>query len=258
MEENTCTKKLFDLTCAIENAACKILEKNLVVWQKEDGTPVSNIDIGLETAIIEIVQAHYPEDRLICEEGAPAFPRPGSEYSWVIDPIDGTDNFIHQKKEFGISVGLMKGDQFVEALLIFPKLNERYYASKGGGILKNGEVFFRGQAKSNKQEVILCSKTYQRLRPLFESKGYGAGYYKCATYSLLLLLQRKAIAYHTINTMLYDVGPMAFIISEAGIHSFNREKRELLFNRKDPFIPFFLSISDNQIPDEIYQVLISH
>lgn len=257
MVENTCTKKLFTIRSSIESAVSRMLEKELVSWYKEDGTPVSNIDILLQQAISEIILSRYPNDHLIAEEGNPDSLVHKTSHSWVIDPIDGTENFINKKAEFGISVGLMNGNHFTEAFLIFPGLKETYYASKGEGILFNGDKFEMGKENCNEtQEIILCSKTVQRLRPVLESKGYKVGFYKCATYSLLQLLKRKAIIFHTINTMIYDVGPMAFILSESEILSYGREKKEISYDRENPRIPFFVSATGNNLPENIYEQLI--
>jgi fructose-1,6-bisphosphatase/inositol monophosphatase family enzyme len=251
-------KRLFGIVDAIERTVEEILKWEMIYWRKNDSSLVSNIDVGIQSSIIGIIKKLYQEDSIICEEGEKMYIKEKSVYSWVIDPIDGSDNFIHNKKEFGISIGLMKDNKFIEALLLFPKLKEKYYAAKGQGIWKNDRAFIPVETRDNCKEIILCSKTYKKLKPIFELKGYNVKFYNCATYSLLMLLKKEAFLYHTINTMIYDVGPMSFIIEEAGIGSFNKEKCSITFFNKPHSIPFFLSMPGDTIPDNIYHILISN
>jgi len=223
----------------------------MIIWQKEDLSPVTNLDVAIQEAIIDVILTYYSDDGIICEEGNMTNRTGISNYNWIIDPIDGTNNFIQGKIEYGISVGLMQGDRFVEAYLIFPAINERYYAAIGLGIWING-VVFRSQASYTgvgHKNVILCSKTFEKYRSIFESLGYMVNCYNCATYSLLMLLKREAFMYHTINTMIYDVGPMAFILKEAGVDVFNSTGSCIVFSHEMKTIPFFLALSDADLKE---------
>ncbi|WP_167021729.1 inositol monophosphatase family protein [Chitinophaga sp. Cy-1792] len=250
-------KRLQQIAGNIESAVNTILGNNLVHWIKADATPVTNMDIAIQAAIIRIIREHYPNDNIISEEEGGYHISAGEQYSWVIDPIDGTANFIEQKKEFGISVGLMEDNRFVEALLVFPALQEKYYAAAGAGIVLNGQPFRPAPPDMSQiaKEVILCSKTMHSLTPFFSTEGYNTTCYRCATYSLLMLLKGRAVMYHTINTRLYDVGPMSFIVSEAGIKSFDSNRRALAFSVSEDVIPFFLSTVYEQLPEKIYEIM---
>lgn len=250
-------KRLQEIANSIESVATAILGNSLVHWIKADATPVTNMDIAIQSAIIDIIRTNFPGDNIISEEEGGSSFCPGAHYSWVIDPIDGTANFIEKKKEFGISIGVMKENRFVEALLIFPALQEKYYAAAGEGIFLNGQPFLPTQPDMQliAKEVILCSKTMHRLTPLFKAEGYNTRCYRCATYSLLMLLKGQAAMYHTIHTRLHDVGPMSFIICEAGIISYDGKGRELAFSASEDVIPFFLSTVYEQLPEKIYEIL---
>jgi fructose-1,6-bisphosphatase/inositol monophosphatase family enzyme len=257
MEENTCTRSLRAIADPIIAVVYEVL-KTPVVWkEKADKTPVSNIDLAIQAGIIGIIREKYKDDNVVCEEDGEDCARTNSDHTWVIDPIDGTDNFINSKREFGISVGLMQGNEFVEALLLFPGVNEIYYAGRGAGIWKNGSPYHHEPPEDKRagKEIILCSKTYLRLRPFFERAGFQVNFYKCATYSLLMLLKREALFYMTINTMIYDVGPMSFIIGESGIRSFNAERKVLDFSAGTPSIPFFAAITDALLLDDVFAIV---
>jgi myo-inositol-1(or 4)-monophosphatase len=256
MAENTCFKKLFGICDAIEEVIDEILPRRIFFWNKKDTTPVTNIDIAIQTAIVEIIQSLFAEHNIICEEDC-IFRNPHSLYTWVIDPIDGTSNFIENRKEFGISIGLMKETEFIEAFLLFPRLNEKYYASRGSGIWKNGIPFLpiHAQSLECRRNIILCSKTYNKFKSTLELKGFTVLFFNCATYSLLMLLKGRSSMYHTINTMIYDVGPMSLIVNEAGIKLVNEKRSRLIFSPDMSVIPFFLAISDEERLEEIYELI---
>jgi fructose-1,6-bisphosphatase/inositol monophosphatase family enzyme len=255
-------QRLLPIASVIEKSINSILHTtgNMVYWEKKDQTFVTNIDIMIQSAIIREIRQKYHADNIISEEQDRLYTEGTGPYTWIIDPIDGTHNFISGKNEYGVSIGLMKGNEFIEALLIFPALKETYYAAKNKGVWKNETVFEPpvSISEQNNREMILCSKTFDRLGGLLEASGYKVSCYRCATYSLLMLLKRKACIYHTINTMIYDVGPMAFIIKESGAKCFDNKLDDLVFNNNDSPIPFFLASVHSTLPDSICDILISN
>lgn len=249
--------KLHAIAGAIENSVTHILHQPVIAWKKADLSPVTNIDLQIQEAIVAIIRRRYGNDEIIGEEANTNSNDNASAYVWVIDPIDGTDNFINGKKEYGISVGLMKDGLFVEALLLFPALAEKYYAARDRGVWRNNNHFYYKEPMDNptEKEVILCSKTYPRLRSLFLQQGYKVGFYYCATYSMLRLLHGDSLMYHTVNTKLYDVGPMSLLLTESGIDIHDKDLLTLKFSHKDLNIPFFLAMTKKAPSGDILQIL---
>src|SRR5579864_1367356 len=169
--------KLFGISGEIESAVKEILQQPVEFHLKLDRSPVSNLDLAIQKALIGIIHERYPDDNIVCEEEGQPELRRQAEFSWIIDPIDGTANFLAGQPEFGVSIGLMSNGIFLESLLIFPSLDENYYAARGQGIWLNGAAFYSGAAlvpdqpedKAQDRTVVLCSKSYDRLRPLFEA-----------------------------------------------------------------------------------------
>ena len=248
--------KLERIVAAIKESSREILGRKLIYWQKRDLSMVSNIDIAIQDAITGIILHNYSHDRIICEERGAPDSESKSAFTWIIDPIDGTDNFIHGKNEYGISVGLMEGGRFIEALLLFPGLGESYYAGRGRGIWKD-EVLFQPAVCAEyggRREIILCSKTYESKRHIFESSGHVVKCYRCATYSLLRLLKGEASMYHVSNTMIYDVGPMSFVLELAGIPVLDDKGGYLQFSASRNIIPFVMALSDISMKEETYKL----
>ncbi|WP_419926641.1 inositol monophosphatase family protein [Candidatus Poriferisocius sp.] len=97
---------------------------------------VTDLDLACEAAIVDFLTAHRPDDAMLGEEGAG---RDGtSGVRWIIDPIDGTVNFVYGHPGFGVSVAAEADGQVVAGAVIDPVLNETFTAHRGGGARLNG------------------------------------------------------------------------------------------------------------------------
>ncbi len=122
-------------------AAAKIIEKNYNKTQAsrvKDGAKglVTETDLEADKAIVKILTENSPYPILSEESGASG----GTNGPiWVIDPLDGTNNFARTIPLFGVSVGLMDGKESLVGVIIDPVHKKEYYAVKGGGAFCNGE-----------------------------------------------------------------------------------------------------------------------
>ena len=101
---------------------------------------VTDVDHACEEAIIDILHAAYPDHAFLAEEsGKVNHPDDGKEpeYEWIIDPLDGTTNFIHGMPIYAVSLALRHRGQMVHALVYDPNRNELFTASRGGGAFLN-------------------------------------------------------------------------------------------------------------------------
>jgi len=64
---------------------------------------------------------------------------PDREYLWIVDPLDGTHNFMRNIDIFGVSIGIVRGEEFVGGVIYMPKEDELYVGQKGAGAYKNNE-----------------------------------------------------------------------------------------------------------------------
>ncbi|MDX5364201.1 MAG: inositol monophosphatase [Pseudazoarcus pumilus] len=106
----------------------------LTVQSKSPNDFVTEVDRAAEAAIIEVLREAYPEHAILAEESG----RSGdSEYCWIIDPLDGTTNFIHGFPQYAISIALARNDVLEQAVVFDPVRNELFTASKGAGAFLN-------------------------------------------------------------------------------------------------------------------------
>lgn len=110
----------------------------LKVSVKQQSDYVTEVDRAAENAIIDTLREAYPQHAILAEEsGATAGSGSDSEYQWIIDPLDGTTNFIHGFPQYAVSIGLAHKGVMAHAVIYDPTKNELFTASKGAGAFLN-------------------------------------------------------------------------------------------------------------------------
>jgi len=97
---------------------------------------VSEVDRQAEATIIDMLRKAYPNHAILAEESGIQNGQQ-DEYQWIIDPLDGTTNFLHGNPQFSVSIGLMHKGILQQAVVYDPLRNELYTASRGEGTLLN-------------------------------------------------------------------------------------------------------------------------
>jgi len=121
------------------------------VTEKTANNFVTNIDIEAERTIIEQIQLAYPSHSILSKEHGSI---DGDEHCWIINPIDGTTNFIRGIPHFAVSIAVKKNDNLMVSLIYDPIRNELFTASQGAGShLNNRRLRVSGTAKL-KQSLI--------------------------------------------------------------------------------------------------------
>ena len=104
---------------------------------KQQSDYVTEVDRAAEAAILDVLREAYPTYGILAEESGLAGTSADSEYQWIIDPLDGTTNFIHGVPQYAISIGLAHKGVMTQAVVYDPNRNEIFTASKGGGAFVN-------------------------------------------------------------------------------------------------------------------------
>ena len=107
------------------------LEK-LKVEQKGRNEYVSEADRAAERAVIDVIQKHYPEHAILAEESG-AQGDEGSDTVWIIDPLDGTTNYLHGFPVFAVSIGVQVDGRMAHAVVYDPLRQELFTATRGAG-----------------------------------------------------------------------------------------------------------------------------
>jgi myo-inositol-1(or 4)-monophosphatase len=121
---------------AIINRASLDLEL-LQVTAKGVNDFVTEVDQAAERVIIETLLTAYPGHGILAEESGRTHGAKHSDYLWIIDPLDGTTNFIHGFPVYGVSIALAHRGQVQQAVVYDPTRNDLFYASRGRGAFLN-------------------------------------------------------------------------------------------------------------------------
>jgi histidinol-phosphatase len=104
---------------------------------KSDGSPVSDADLAVERALVELVQSRRPDDGILTEESGVIST---GERRWIFDPIDGTSYFIKGDSLWGTHVALEVGGEVVLGIITRPVDGQRWWAAVGGGAYAGGDA----------------------------------------------------------------------------------------------------------------------
>ncbi len=192
----------------------------LQVREKGAGDFVSDADIRAEKILIESLTEDRPDYGVISEECGEIPAKNGSPFTWIIDPIDGTTNFIHAFPYFAISVALKYHDEITAAVLFNPISNELYYAEKGQGFFvmtatgnKRLRVSGRGDLRTaliglNSWETQIADKLSDKVATLRHFGSYTLELAAVGAGQLDAMILRKPLC--------WDIATAALFIKEAG------------------------------------------
>lgn len=108
----------------------------LEVKHKADNDFVSEVDHQAEEEIIYVIRKAFPEHAILAEESGQ---HAGNDYEWVIDPLDGTTNFVHGFPQYAVSIALRHKGRLEVAVVYDPMRQEMFTASRGAGAHLNGK-----------------------------------------------------------------------------------------------------------------------
>ena len=140
--------------------------RNIRIHEKSPKNFVTNIDIEIERLIVNIIQKAYLDHYFITEESG-EFGNLNSDHTWIIDPIDGTNNFIHGLPHNCISIAMQFRGTTKLATVYNPHLNQLFIAEKGNGAQLNNLKIRTGQC--NKLKLSLLSGGIKYNKNIFNS-----------------------------------------------------------------------------------------
>jgi myo-inositol-1(or 4)-monophosphatase len=114
---------------------------------------VTQADQESEAVILAAIRDRFPEHRILAEEGSGAGLGGDSEYQWLIDPLDGTTNFLQGLPVYCVSIACRKGDEILAAVVLDPEGNNLFTATRGGGTQWNGRRIDRS-IKTTRREGL--------------------------------------------------------------------------------------------------------
>jgi len=128
--------------CVIETGknSLRHLEGNIDVGSKASHKElVTFVDRQNEQMIIQRIKEHFPHHKMMGEESYTGETFESNDFVWIVDPIDGTTNYLHQKQTFAISIALYQNGQGICGAVYNPSSDELFWAEKGSGAYLNNK-----------------------------------------------------------------------------------------------------------------------
>jgi myo-inositol-1(or 4)-monophosphatase len=183
--------------------------EKLQVSKKGPSDFVTNSDIKAEKIIIEELKKARPHYSIISEENGTESNKDKNN-TWIIDPIDGTINFLHGIPHFAISIALKSNEEIISGLIFDPIKNEIFFAEK-----ENGAFFNNHRIRvSKKNEINNClfatgGETKQELDLPYRKSG-------CAALDMAYVAAGRYDGYFQHDLNLWDIAAGIIIVNEAG------------------------------------------
>ena len=195
--------------------------------EKADCSPVTAADRECEQIIVGIVSAEYPEDGILAEEGTRKAAR--SARTWIIDPIDGTRDFVRRNSFWSMQMALEEEGKIVLGAIYLPCLEELLYAISGAGCCWNGLPAALADTTRLDKAILMLSglksawqvwnpESLRRLTEIcWTTRGYGAGY------DVVMLARGRADIWLSGSGMEWDYAPARVIAQELGARYITRD-----------------------------------
>jgi len=194
-----------------------------IIEKKGRNDFVTYVDKIAEQKIVDKLKIILPQAGFIAEEGTET--KLADEYNWIIDPLDGTTNFIHGLKPFSISIALQQNKEIIIGVVYEVGLNECFYAFKNGGAFLNGKLISVSKTSDLSESLIATGfpyYDYTRLPNFMESLQYfienthGVRRFGTAATDLAYVACGRFEAYYEYGLQSWDVAAGSLIVKEAG------------------------------------------
>ncbi len=195
--------------------------EGLAVEEKTRGQFASEADRAVEALIRESLSRELGEVASLGEEGGGALDALGS--GWVIDPIDGTINFLRGLPLWGISIGYVEQGEPTAGVIALPELGILLSAIRDGGVWRNGAPFVRPAVPSAVKLIALGENDHEpgaatdaRAEAL-RTTGFAVARYNCAVFALASAVLGWTDGYIEHGCCLWDIAAGDIICREAGL-----------------------------------------
>jgi len=129
-----------------------------IEFKTDESNLVTEIDRKSEDEIVKYIRGNFPSHNILTEETGKH--SGNSEYTWVIDPLDGTTNFAHKLPIFAVSIGLIKGNERVAGVIFDVMRNVIYSCEKGSGSFANGKKLSASKNDNFRHSLLVTGFPY--------------------------------------------------------------------------------------------------
>jgi len=249
---------LDDIRVLARLAGEKILEvynTEFSVEEKDDKSPLTAADMASHTTIVSRLEALTPEIPVLSEESAkiPYQERAAWQTYWLIDPLDGTREFIKRNGEFTVNIALIHDGVPILGVVYVPVSGVTYAACEGKGAIKEtpgeGEQPIRVRKLSDEPVAVVGSRSHQgdSLKAFLARLGEHEIVSMGSSLKICLVAEGAADVYPRLGlTSEWDTAAAHCVVEQAGGSLTDLEMKPLRYNTKDSLLnPFFFVFGDS-------------
>ncbi len=211
------------------------------VQYKADNSPLTMADTAANAIIVEALAAEYPDFAILSEEGKDDLARLNNPYCFVVDPLDGTKEFVKRNGQFTVNIALAHNHKTVMGVIYVPATEDLYYASKGGGSFytdadgANRKIQVSPETDLSKVRLVMSgSHGCAEMEALIEKYQFKNFIRMGSSLKGCLVAKGEAELYYRHNpTMEWDTAAMQCIVEEAGATFKQMDGSEMLYNREN-------------------------
>ncbi len=209
------------------------------ISEKAINNLVTEADLSAQETIIKTIRGHFPGHSIIAEEKDFSAKNDAAEL-WIIDPLDGTNNFAHTIPHFSISIAYSQSGRVSAGVIYDPVRNEMFSATRDKGAFMNGEAIRVSDAPSLREAIvatgfyydrgIIMRKTLKSIEKLFEANIHGIRRFGSAALDLCWVACGRFDAYYEYKLSTWDFAAGMLILEEAGGRCTDQEGGRLDLN----------------------------
>jgi myo-inositol-1(or 4)-monophosphatase len=229
--------------------------------EKGPGDLVTEADFASQTTIREILLGAFPDHDFLGEEqiaGALPAGRPGGEYRWLVDPLDGTSNYVHKLQTFAVSIALERRGQILAGVVYDPVVEECYSAARGSGAFLNGKPIRTSGCTKIDEALVAVSFSSQLPRGSIEVSRFLEVLHSSqsvrrlgsAALNLAYLAAGRLDAYYATSVQSWDVAAGILLVEEAGGLVTALDGGSFQLHK-----PQFVAVASRSLQREMYQLL---
>ena len=241
-------------------AAGRVLEswaERFTVSEKSPANLVTEADLAAQETIFDLIHARYPDHGFLGEEGLPRVAE-ASRFRWVVDPLDGTSNYVHRFPYYAVSIALEHDGELAVGVIYDPNRDEMFCAVRGGGATLNDRAIRPSRVSALRQAMLVASlpvgggaddpavSRFLKVIPHAQTVQRTGS----AALNLAYVASGRIDGFWSSSLKPWDVAAGALIVDEAGGRVSKMDGQPLCIE-----IPDLLSTNGGEIHEELTRLL---
>jgi len=239
--------------CAIAGEAGRrildVYERDFTVEEKKDGSPLTEADNAAHELIVARLTSLTPDVPVLSEESGSVDYRQRAEWErfWLVDPLDGTKEFVNRNGEFTVNIAFVEGTRSVLGVVYVPVPGLCYYACRGHGAFKqkggHEQNQIRARAFSGAKPIVAVSRSHasENLTEFLDRLGQHDTVSMGSAMKFCLVAEGTADVYPRLGpTMEWDTAAAQCVVEEAGGRVVGMNNQPLSYNKESLLNPWFV------------------